>query len=62
MRRRDLMKSTVGAAVSAGALPSLAASPDSWRLPAKRATRMIENSFVPMPDGLIRLRGVAVAP
>src|SRR5579859_2476451 len=61
MRRRDVVKSVAGAAALAAepvrslaqaAAPSAAESGGAWRLPAKGEVRMIENSFIPMPDGV----------
>src|SRR5271170_1804656 len=65
MTRRDwLARSLAAASVAAltGAarsrrLPSSSAprepggSPSTWSLPAKRAVRVIENEWIPMPDG-----------
>jgi putative CocE/NonD family hydrolase len=55
MRRRDVIKTALGAAALA-AEPvrslALAATTSGWRLPAKGEVRMIENSFIPMPDGV----------
>ncbi len=57
MRRRDVVRSAVGAAaLAAGPVRSFAQaaaeSGGGWKLPAKGEVRMIENSFVPMPDGV----------
>jgi putative CocE/NonD family hydrolase len=64
MTRRDWLRTTLaaipfaalGEAARAQALPSGAAGsePDSvstWTLPLKRAVRVIENEWIPMPDG-----------
>jgi uncharacterized protein len=65
MTRRDWFRATLAAAPIATlsevarirALPSAAAPhdagspPSSWNLPAKRAVRVIENEWIPMPDG-----------
>ena len=57
MRRRDLVKSAIGAAaLAAGPVRSLAEAPaaagSGWRLPAKGEVTMIETAFIPMPDGV----------
>ena len=51
MRRRDLMKSALGG-VAIMAKPARARAASGWRLPAKLGVRMIENSFIAMPDGV----------
>jgi putative CocE/NonD family hydrolase len=52
MRRRDLVKSAIGAAaLAAHPVRSFAQGAGKWTLPFKGAVRMIENSFIPMPDG-----------
>jgi putative CocE/NonD family hydrolase len=55
MRRRDLMKSAVGAgaaALSVQPVRTLAQANAGWKLPPKRDVRMIENAYIPMPDGV----------
>jgi putative CocE/NonD family hydrolase len=53
MLRRDLMKTAMGAAVlAAEPVRALAEPAGAWRLPEKRAVTMIENTFVPLPDGV----------
>jgi putative CocE/NonD family hydrolase len=55
MRRRDVIKTALGAAaLAAEPVRSFAqgAATSGWRLPAKGQVRMIENSFIPMPDGV----------
>jgi len=48
MRRRDVIGSAAGLAL-AGAAPAGGAT---WSLPRKRDVRMIENTFIPAPDGV----------
>src|ERR1700735_2375604 len=36
---------------SAAARSDAGSAPSSWSLPAKRAVRVIENEWIPMPDG-----------
>jgi putative CocE/NonD family hydrolase len=55
MHRRDVIKAALGAvALAAEPVRSLAqaAAAGNWSLPAKGAVTMIENSFIPMPDGV----------
>ena len=55
MRRRDVMTSAIAAATLAGdPVRAFAAQAGStlWSLPAKGQVRMIENSFIPMGDGV----------
>jgi putative CocE/NonD family hydrolase len=55
MRRRDVIKTALGAAaLASGPVRSFAegAAASGWRLPAKGQVRMIENSFIPMADGV----------
>ena len=56
MRRRDVVKSAMGAAAIAAqpvrSFAQAAAQSGAWRLPAKGEVRMIENSFIPMADGV----------
>jgi putative CocE/NonD family hydrolase len=55
MHRRDVIRTAVGAAALAAepvrALAQAAAA-EGWSLPAKGAVTMIENTFIPMPDGV----------
>ncbi len=47
------MRSAVGAAaVAAGPVRSFATAPKDWTLPSKGSVEVIENSFIPMPDGV----------
>nr|MBA3811366.1 CocE/NonD family hydrolase [Caulobacteraceae bacterium] len=50
MLRRDVMKTAIGAALAAGPARAFAGAAGPWAPPAKGAVRMIENSFIPMPD------------
>ena len=57
MRRRDVMKSAIGAAAVAANPPGARADGKAqaagpWRPPAKGGVRMIENQLIPMPDGV----------
>jgi hypothetical protein len=55
MHRRDVIKTALGAAaLASGPVRSFAqaAAGSGWRLPAKGQVQMIENSFIPMPDGV----------
>ncbi len=56
MRRRDVMTSCAAAvALAAEPVRSFAGSlamPAAWTLPPKGEVTMIENSFIPMPDGV----------
>jgi hypothetical protein len=56
MRRRDVIKSAIGAAALASPVRSfageIAGERGRWSLPPPGETRMIENSFIPMPDGV----------
>ncbi|HSZ52570.1 MAG TPA: CocE/NonD family hydrolase [Caulobacteraceae bacterium] len=53
MLRRDVIRTATGLAI-AGATPVgvLAREVDGWALPAKGEVTMIENSWIPMPDGV----------
>ena len=53
MRRRDVVKSAVGAAAAAASpTPSFAVGASGWSLPTAGEVRMIETSFIPMADGV----------
>jgi putative CocE/NonD family hydrolase len=55
MHRRDVIKTALGAAALAAEPARSFAGADlagAWTLPAKGAVTMIENSFIPMPDGV----------
>jgi putative CocE/NonD family hydrolase len=53
MWRRDLLKSALGGlAMMATPFRSKGAERSGWRLPPKGPVRMVENSFIAMPDGV----------
>ncbi|HEX4742830.1 MAG TPA: CocE/NonD family hydrolase [Caulobacteraceae bacterium] len=53
MRRRDVIRTAAGLAVAgASPIPALAGEVAGWTMPAKGEVTMIENSWVPMPDGV----------
>ncbi len=56
MRRRDVMTLSAAAVALTGepvrSFAELAAAGATWTLPPKREVTMIENSFIPMPDGV----------
>ncbi len=51
MLRRDVVKSGGAALITIPTRP-LAAPAGAWTLPAKGAVKVIENTFIPMPDGV----------
>jgi hypothetical protein len=53
MRRRDLMKSAlVGAAMMTRSGRAAAQPASGWSLPPKGPVKVIENAYIPMPDGV----------
>ncbi len=53
MLRRDVLTNVLGyTAMAAAPVRSFAGAATAWSLPAKRAVTMIENTFIPMPDGV----------
>ena len=53
MRRRDMMKTTIGAAaLSTRPFRSLAQAAAPWTLRAQGEVTMIENDFVPLVEGV----------